>query len=338
MPEIENNQSKKEKKPTVRVVSSEEEVKTLEESLDVVNLDKPETIDSFSEKLEAARSDFYKAYNGQRRASNIMMPVAGIMMAGSLVLFIGIAESWGKILGGVLIGVTLLGMILYFILTRNKLPNKSKEYIRNFALMSDNYVFDHQEIKNAKVLLKKKYAISDFLPDRVYSDIIDIASRNIVECEYKGHNISVGEAALYKRGARKNQRQILFVGKYMSFANDYHFEDRYIINISGEKETDLPNDVEDLVVLKEQNRFKVYGKEGAKIEKDISKDILNDLMSIDCKNALLNVNIVIWAGHTAVYLSYDDGIVAIPLDKKLDNAAYQQLKRNILNILEILVK
>ena len=334
MPEKKKDQNKKTK---VRVVSESEEVK-LSQSLDTVELNDPETLDSFYNKLEANREDFYKTYSSQRKISNILMPVAGVLMAGSLLLFIGIPENWGKILGGVIIGATLAGMILYYVLTRNKLPNKSKQYIRSFALLSDNYVFNHQNIKNAKALIKKRYATTDFLPDRVYKDVVDIASRNIVEFEYKDHFVSVGEAALYKVGARKGQKTILFVGKYMSFNNDLHFEDRYIINISGEKETDLPNDVEDLVVLKEQNRFRVYGKEGSDYEKDLSEEVINNLMAIDCTNALLNVNIVVWAGHTAVYLSYNDDIVAIPLDKKLNQSAYQQLRRNVLDILEILVK
>ena len=329
--------SKNKEKVEVRVVE-EDEQKKLEESLEVIPLKEPETLESFYEKLEANRSDFYKLYNKQRKTSNIMMPVAGLLMAGSLVLFIGVAELWGKITGGVLIGATLIGMIVYFILTRNKLPNKSKEYIRNFALLSDNYVFDHQEIKNPRAYMKKRYATSELIPDRVYKDICDIASRNIVEFEYKEHNVQVGELALYKPGARRGARDILFVGKYMSFANDLHFEDRYIINISGDKNVDAPNDVEDLALLKEQNRFKIFGKDGAKFDKDIGKDVINNLMSIECGGSLLNVNIVIWAGHTAVYLSYDDGIVSIPLDKKLDSNAYRQLKKNILEILEILVK
>ena len=335
MPRVKPNQEK-ENQPEVTDPAKEQ--KQLEESLETVELNQPETLDSFYEKLEANREEFYKVYNRQRKTSNILMPVAGLLMAASLVLFLGIAEQWGKIVGGCLIGATLIGMIVYFILTRNKLPNMSKEYIRNFALLSDNYVFDHQEVKNARVLLRKRYAIADFLPDRVYKDCVDIASRNIVELEYKAHHVSVGELALYKAGAKRNQRALLFVGKYMSFANDYHFEDRYIIRITGSKDTDIPNDIEDLVVLSEQNHFKIYGKEGAKPEKDLSRDVLNNLKSIECTQSLLNVNIVVWAGHTAAYLSYDDGIISIPLDKKLNPDAYKQLKKNILDILEIFIK
>lgn len=336
MPELEQDQKVQEEKVEVKV--SEDEQKKLEESLDTVALNEPETLDSFNEKLEANRADFYKLYNRQRRLSNILMPVAGLLMAGSLVLFIAIQQQWGKILGGCLIGATLVGMIIYFILTRNKLPNKSKEYIRSFVLLSDNYVFDINEAQNAKVYLKKRYAIAEFLPDRVYKDIVDIASRNIVSFEYKNHNISVGELALYKAGAKKHQRALLFVGKYMSFVNDYHFEDRYIINISGDKKVDAPNDIEDLVVLKEQNHFAIYGKDGAKPEKDLGKDVIKDLNDLNVGGSLLNVNVVLWAGHTAVYLSYDDGIVAIPLDKQLNTDAYKTLKKNIKEILEIFIK
>lgn len=331
MPRVKPNQEVEEKDPI-------EEQKKLDESLDTAELNEPESIETFSEKLEAQRQDFYKTYNGQRRLSNILLPIAGLLMAGSFILFLGVKEQWGKITGGCLIGATLVGMILFFIFTRNKLPNKSKEYIRNFALLSDNYVFSSQDIKNARVLLKKRYAIADFVPDRVYKDCIDIASRNIVEFEYKEHFVNVGELALYKQGAKRNQRALLFVGKYMSFSNEYHFEDRYIINISSSKQTDLPNDIEDLVALKQQNQFAIYGKEGANPEKDLSKEIINNLKEINCGGALLNVNIVLWAGRTAVYLSYDDGIVSIPLDKKLNSGAFVQLRKNILDILEILVK
>ena len=129
----------------------------------------------------------------------------------------------------------------------------------------------------------------------------------------------------------------MFVGKYLSTGNKLHFEDRYIINIKGEKDTDLPTDKDDLVELINQNRFVVYGKEGANPEKDLGKDLLDNLKSIDCTGALLNVNVVLWAGHTACYLSYDDSIVAIPFDKEIDTKSYAQLKKNISEVLEILV-
>ena len=333
--------AKKEKAKVVVVdepLTEEQEKAKLEASLDVINLEQNLTLDSFSENIERNRDDFYKTFSKQRKISNFLIPIVGLIMAASFVLFLAVSQPWGKIVGGVIIGVTLVGMVVFYIITRNKLPGKSQEYLRNFAVASNGYLVSKQEVKDPRLFYKKRFAVSDFLPDRVYKDVADLASRNIVEFDYKDHMVQMGEAALYKKGAKKNQKELLFVGRYLSFANDYHFEDRYIINIHKKDKVDLPTDFDDLVVLKEQNNFAIYGKDGANFTKDLGKEVINNLLSLDCTGALLNINIVVWAGHTAAYLSYDDSIVAIPLDKKLNSASYQQLKKNIYDIMDILLE
>ena len=315
--------------------NDELERQKLEASLDVINLEQNTTIEDLSKKVEESRSDFYTTFSKQRKISNFLIPIVGLIMAASLVMFLAVAEMWGKIVGGVLIGVTLVGMVLFYIFTKNKLPGKSQAYLRNFAISSDSYLVSKNEVKNPRLYFKKRYAISDFLPDRVYKDIADIASRNLVEFDYKEHAIQLGEVALYTKGAKRNQKPLLFVGRYFSFANDYHFEGRYIINIFKKDKVDSPTDFDDVTTLKEQNNFAIYGRDGADPKKELGKDVVGNLLALDCTNSLLNINIVVWAGHTAVYLSYDDSIVAIPLDKELNAAAYQQLKKNIFDILEI---
>lgn len=258
-------------------------------------------------------------------------------MIGSLVLMTQV-PTWGAIVGGVLIGVMFIFLVVHYILTRNLFPNTTKKYIRYFMKTVDDYIFDIKNASEQKLYHEKRYAISDTMGDHVYKDVIDAASRNIVTFKYKNKDVEVGELALYKQsGVKKYQKIVMFVGKYMNFKNDYNFEDRYVIRIKGEKEVDAPNDIEDLVVLSEQNNFVVYGKEGAKFTKDLGKDLVENLKSIDCTGALLNVNVVIWAERTAVYLSYDDSIVAIPFDHETNKDSYVQLKKNITDLLEILI-
>ena len=108
-------------------LTPEQEQQKLETSLDVINLSQDETIESFSEKVEKGRDEFYSTFSKQRKISNFLIPIVGLIMAGSLVLFLAVKDTWGKILGGVLIGVTLVGMVVFYILTKNKLPNKSQE-------------------------------------------------------------------------------------------------------------------------------------------------------------------------------------------------------------------
>jgi hypothetical protein len=264
------------------------------------------------------------------------MVITVVVFVASFIMFVNLGDI-GKIIGGVAIGVALVFLIVHYILTRNRFPNTTKKYIRYFMEHSDNYIFDINDVHDQKLYFEKRYAIADVLQDRAYKDVIDIASRNIVTATYKEVPFECGELALYKAGAKKYQKAVMFVGKYLTMENKLHFEERYIIQIKGEKETDAPNDIDDLTVLNEQNNFVIYGKEGANYEKDLGKDFVNNLMSINCTGALLNVNIVLWAGRTAVYLSYDDSIVAIPFDSPIKPESYTQLKGNIKDILEIFI-
>ncbi len=327
------NQSHEE---VVKEATPEEEQARLEKSLDVIKLGKSENDIPFNEAVENERKNIFLTYKKTRTVNNIITFVIVAVIIAAMIVFVRFPD-WGRIAGGVAVGVALLFMIVYYILTRNKFPDTTKKYIRFFMETTDNYVFDIDKMYDQKLFFEKRYTNSEALGDRVYKDVIDTASRNIVEGAYKEKPFQCGEYALYKAGPKKHQKAVMFVGKYLTLENKYHFEDRYLIRILGEKDVDAPNDIEDLVVLSEQNKFVVYGKEGANFEKDLGKDLINNLKSIECVNALVNLNVVFWAGRTAVYLSYDDSVVAIPFDHEINTASYQQLKKNISDLLQILV-
>ena len=328
----------KNQKPEVVIkeATPEEEQARLEKSLDVITLTKNESEVPFNEAVENERKNIFTTYRKTRTINNIIMFVVVAIVIASMILFTQVAD-WGKIAGGVAMGAALVFMIVYYILTRNKFPDTTKKYIRFFMETTDNYIFDIEDMYDQKLIFEKRYSNAEALGDRIYKDVIDTASRNIVEGTYKEKPFQCGEYALYKAGAKRGQKTVLFVGKYLTLENKFHFEDRYVIRITGEKETDNPNDIEDLVALSEQNRFFIYGKEGAKFEKDLGKDLIENLKSIECVGALLNVNIVFWAGKTSIYLSYDDSVVAIPFDHEINVASYQQVKKNISDLLQILV-
>ena len=320
----------------MKIASPDEEQDRLNKSLDEIKLGKYENEKPFNEVVEEERSNIFSTYKKTRTINNIITAAVVVIFIASIVLFVQF-PGWGQINGGVAIGVCLVFMIVYYILTKNKFPDTTKKYIRAFMITTDTYVFDMENLYDQKLFFEKRYSNEEALGDRVYKDVIDTASRNIVEGTYKEKPFQCGEYALYKACAKRGQKTVLFVGKYLSLENSLHFEDRYVIRILGEKDTDAPNDIEDLVALSEQNKFIIYGKEGAKFEKDLGKELIENLKSIECVGALLNVNIVFWAGKTVAYLSYDDSVVAIPFDHAINAASYQQLKKNISDLLEILV-
>lgn len=320
----------------LKVETPEEAKANLDKSLDVIELGKNKYETSLEEDVEKERNNIFVTYKKARTRNNIIMVSVVVVFVVAMILMVQF-KSWGTIVGGVMIGAAVVFMIVQYILTRNTFPNTTKNYIRYFMTRADDYVFDIENVHDLKLYYEKRYALADTMTDRCYKDVIDCSSRNIVTGTYKEKPFECGELALYKAGVKRYQKQVMFVGKYLTVENNLHFEERYIINIKGEKDNDLPNDIEDLKVLSEQNRFIIYGREGANFEKELGKDFIENLKSIECVGSLLNVNIVIWAGKTSAYLSYDDAIVAIPFDKKIQAESYAQLKKNIGDVLEILV-
>ncbi|MBO6262311.1 MAG: hypothetical protein J6N95_06890 [Bacilli bacterium] len=307
------------------------EEKDIQENVEVTQADnKP-----YQVKIEEARKTLFSSYTKQRRISNIIMFVVLAAIVG--VMFMVMSNiQWLKIVGYSLGGAILVGMILYYVLTRKNFPNKTKEYIT----MVSNILREQQfgsNYSNIKYDLDEKFAITDFASDGVYKDATSINSRNIVRAEYKGHHVTYGEVALLRPSTRKQQVPPLFVGKYITLPNDLDFSGRFVIVMKNPKQPfDLPNAVEDLTVLEEKEDMVVYGPEGADIHKTLKGSFLTDLRRIRVDNHLFNVNVVVWGGHSAAYLSYDDAIMAIPFDKPFDQQAYDQSFADVNAIIKLL--
>lgn len=307
------------------------EEKDIQENVEVTQADnKP-----YQVKIEEARKTLFSSYTKQRRISNIIMFVVLAAIVG--VMFMVMSNiQWLKIVGYSLGGAILIGMILYYVLTRKNFPNKTKEYITMVSNILREQQFDNN-YSNIKYDLDEKFAITDFASDGVYKDATSINSRNIVRAEYKGHHVTYGEVALLRPSTRKQQVPPLFVGKYITLPNDLDFSGRFVIVMKNPKQPfDLPNAVEDLTVLEEKEDMVVYGPEGADIHKTLKGSFLTDLRRIKVDNHLFNVNVVVWGGHSAAYLSYDDAIMAIPFDKPFDQQAYDQSFADVDAIIKLL--
>ena len=322
----------KDNKQQVHVLS-EEEARELNKDVIVLSKDDEKP---FVETVEEQRKTLFTSYRKTAKTNNIIMAIVVLVFIGSFIL-IAQKQLWATITGWVVVGVTFVLLVIYYLSTRHKYPNLSKTYFRSFWQYSNNYLFDQEGFAHCEIDLNEKYQLADVVADRVYKDVVDIASRNIVRGDYFGQSFTFGELAFYKASQqRRSMRDVIFVGRHLALSNSLHFEDRYIVTLKGEKGLDLPNDIEDLVVLKEEGNFLVYGKEGANAEKDLGKELLAGLKGFAVADPLINVNIVFWAGRTAAYLSYDDSIVAIPFESEIKISAYETLKNNIKDIFALL--
>ena len=287
----------------------------------------------YEEVIETARVNFQKDYKKSRRMSYIMMGVVMVVAVASIIL-IGFKQMALKITGWSLIGSAVVGMIFYYIFTRNSMPNATKAYIALVNKELNERNFKDTKYKDCTIDKSEKIELSDPMTDAIYLNLNNIASRNVVNGKFNNKSFKVADLGLYSGSGRN--RVSAFVGKYTSFKNDAHFEGRYIINIKSEKPVDLPSDIEDLKVLFQEGNFTIYGKEDAKYNADLGKDFIEAVKGIEATGSLLGLNFVIWSGHSAAYASYDDVIMTLPFEKSFKKEPNEQYAKDQLRILEAL--
>ena len=274
--------------------------------------------------IEDARKDLFKAYAKSRRMSNIIMFAVVVVICGIMFLIIQNNQAL-KIVGYSLAGALVVGMILYYVLTRKNLPNKVQKYVPFVMETLNEKMFSMPGFSEIKHTPEEKLQMDDLVGDGVYAEANNINSRNVVRGVYKGHHFLYAEAALTRPAQKRQQVPPLFVGRYLSVPNQIKFEGRFIFNFKNPKQPlDLPNNVSDLSVLEEKDDFVVYGPENANYHDVIDGKIISQFKKLQIENHLLNVNVVFWGGHTAAYVSYDDAILNVPFDKPFDKDGFEK--------------
>lgn len=320
--ELENEQ-KVDENPSEEVKSSIDDLLDKTEEITKMNISSEELY----ETVEPARKELLAMQKKNTKISRILMLIAvAIIIAGTI--FIAQEPLGFKIGGYVLLGAAILGMIIFYVLTRNKFPAATKKYISIVTTSFNGFIYKATEYSDIKTDLNDRYEISDLIVDGVYQKIDNIASRNIVKGKFMDSSFKVGDVALYE--TKGKDRKTLFVGKHLASLNDLTFEDRFIIHIKGEKEIDTPTALNEMVTLNDDPNFIIYGKEGADYKSVLGTKFISELKKIELDETLLAVSFVFWGGHTAVYLSYSDVVISLPFEfefqvKPMEDAAKLQL-------------
>ena len=305
----------------------DENINQNEEVKEAVQEEQPVAEKPFDQVIEDARQDLYKSYKKTRMVSNIVMFAAVAAICGVIFIFIYVNQIASYISAGAI----LIAMILYYVFTHKRFPNKTKEYVSLVSKTINEEMFKNQGFSEIKNDPEEKLKMDDLIGDGVYSGANGINSRNVVRGVYKGHHFLYAEAALVRPSTRKQQVPPLFVGRYISVSNDMKFDNRFVITLKNPKEPlDLPNAVEDLKVLEEKDEFVVYGPEGSNYHDTINNKAISQLHKLVVEGHLLNANVVFWGGHTAVYLSYDDAIMAVPFEKPFDKDGFNKASSDLI--------
>lgn len=333
-------EEEKEQQSPAEVIPAEETDKKEENLVDPLDALLPGAIEvepytsevEFNKVIEDARVDFNVKYNKSRRMSFIMM---GIVMVVAIVavIFVTLEHMAFKVIGWSLVIASILGMVIYYVLNRNKMPTLTQDYIKVINATLNSYTFTDPKISDVKVDPKEKIEVAAVANDGVYAEIGNIASRNVVKGMYNNHSFVAADLGLYNKETGKKQRSY-FVGKYLSTTNDKHFTDRYIICSFSASPVDLPSDLQGLEAIISEANFIVYGKPGSKPEKDLGKEFINALKNINLNDTTLGFSVVVWAGRTIGYFSYSDEVMTLPFQSEFNGISHKKYKEDTIAALE----
>lgn len=325
---------KEETKEAPEVKNSKKPVVDVDECVEFSGAtDVDETIGSIESQRKALLEQFKKS----KLISRIVMAVVVAAVIAAIILIFN-NDMTLKIIGYSIAGAVLVAMIVYYVISKDKFPKTSKEYIANVTKLINAYDFDDKRFSELKSYPNKKLNKTELEVDRAYKNSSEIGSRNYITGKFDGHKFEVSEDVLYNVDpSKRNQRSVAFLGKYLTYENNLKFEGRYIFNIKGnpEKLVDQPNDIEDLHVALEEDNLVVYAP-NEKAPKDVlGTKFISAVKEIKTDERLLNCVVVVWAGHTAVYLSYDDSVTVLPFEHEFNKPAQDKYKEDLIKALEL---
>ena len=328
---LNENEKKDEQVEQLFTKSETNEVNTFEPNGDISVLET--TIEEERKKLK----DFYKK---SKRTSNISVLIAVALIIACFVL-VSQADTALKIIGYCLGGAALIGMLVFYVLTKNKFPSATREYINVVETRYNAFAFHNEKYVELTFDKNDKIEKGDIASDYVYKDISRLSSRNVIRAKFDGQHLLVSDLAVYHKGP-KSQDLPVFVGKYISLENNVAFDGRIILcTKNAEKPVDLPDYLEDVELVKEDENFVIYTSKGVDYKEVLGTKLISEIKNIKIENHLLNVNVVVWGGHTAAYLSFDDETMVFPFEKEFKAEPYVQYEKvqtSLLNSLSALNK
>ena len=314
------------------------DVEQILEEVDKTEEIKKETSDApFNEVIEEHRAALLAQYKKSRKISNIIMAITVLLVIGCFIL-ISQKEVVCQIIGYVVAGLVIVGMLVYYFLTKNKFPTATKEYIKLVTSTLNGFNYRATEYTDVTSDPDEKLELAEIIADDIYKGINDISSRNLVRGAYLNHSFLVADAAIYS-GSGKGKKTD-FVGKYISIQNDLEFNGKIVlINKLAENSVDLPTNLEGLELVLEEGNFSIYASSDLKdkAESVLGKSFINTIQNLEIKDILLNINVVVWAGHTALYLSYADSIIALPFEKPFDGEPMEVFEKQQRQLFQALV-
>ena len=316
-----------EETPVEEVVQEEPKEESKDSAIEIVKPTAEE--DPYDVVVEKERTDIIaQSKRGNLLSTISIMIVLALSVAGVFTL------TKIPVLAYCLMGAAVLVLITFSIITRRIARPDAKGYIIKASTAINKYTFADNRFSEVFYDPTDKLELGDVSSDGVYQGLVRTASRNVVEGKFEGRSFKVCECALFNPNQGKKQDPA-FIGKYLTTTNDLHFEGRIIFISKGEKDADLPNDLDGLQQVVNEEKFYIYATD-EKVVKEIDKNFIKAIKNINVTGHLMNLTVVLWAGRSIVYASYDDATITLPFYEKYQADTAVKYRDDLIALLDAL--
>ena len=328
--EIINEEEKEIQEVEQEPVQEEPKVEEEKKENAAIAIEKPgDDEDSYDVVVEKERSEII----AQSKRGNLLSTISiVIVLALSVAGVITLTKI--PVLAYCLMGAAVLVLITFSIITRRIARPDAKGYIIKASTAINKFTFADNRFSDVYYDPTDKLELGDVSSDGVYQGLVRTASRNVVEGKFEGRSFKVCECALFNPNEGRKQNAA-FIGKYLTTTNDLHFEGRIVIISKGEKDADLPNDLDGLQRVVNEEKFFVYADD-EKVLKELDKNFIKELKNINVTAHLMNLTVCLWAGRSIVYASYDDATITLPFYEKYQADTAVQYRDDLIALLSAL--
>ena len=328
--EIINEEEKEIQEVEQEPVQEEPKVEEEKKENTAIAIEKPgDDEDSYDVVVEKERSEII----AQSKRGNLLSTISiVIVLALSVAGVITLTKI--PVLAYCLMGAAVLVLITFSIITRRIARPDAKGYIIKASTAINKFTFADNRFSDVYYDPTDKLELGDVSSDGVYQGLVRTASRNVVEGKFEGRSFKVCECALFNPNEGRKQNAA-FIGKYLTTTNDLHFEGRIVIISKGEKDADLPNDLDGLQQVVNEEKFFVYADD-EKVLKELDKNFIKAIKNINVTAHLMNLTVCLWAGRSIVYASYDDATITLPFYEKYQADTAVQYRDDLIALLSAL--
>ena len=316
-------------------IQEEENAPVEEENIEkklnsAIEITKPQEGDKpYGEIVEEERKAIISQNKKSTRLSTISIVIVLALSVTGIIFLQSIPVLSYSLMGG-----AVATLIVFSIITHRIARPDVKGYIVKASTAINRYTFADTRFSEVRYDPNDKIELGDVFSDGVFEGLVRIASRNVVEGKFENRSFKVCECALFNPNEGKKQSPA-FIGKYLTFSNDLHFEGRIVFVIKGEKDYDVPNGLGDLMQVENDGHFFAYAP-NEEAFKELNSKFIARLKKTEITGHLLNLTVVLWSGRSIVYASYDDETITLPFYEEYKPDTAVQYRKDLVEILETL--